>query len=162
MDTIFRLPTPAAVANLFTILLGKKTVVKPAGDTKIDRNSPVATGVYINQGGAINALCVFDLALASHAGAALTMIPPGVAADQVKHGALADGVSDNLHEVFNVCVGFFNQGDVPHIRFSEMYLTPPALPEAVGSFADDQALLNLGMDVSIESYGSGQLCLYTL
>jgi len=158
MANTFSLPKLDYIAKLLTMLLGKEVSVSESTVGSKDLESAVAAGVYVDQQETPSALCVVDISLASYAGAALTMISAGVAKESIKSGTLAENLAENLYEVFNVCVAFFNQGDVPHIRFLDMYTTPPTLPPDVETLTTGDTG-QLDVEVDIKGYGSGKMSL---
>ena len=161
MANTFMLPQPSFVSGLLTTLLGMPVKTTKAAPAASQPNGAIAAGVYVTEDGGVGALCIVDLTLASFAGAALSMIPQGVALESAKRGTLDDMIAENLQEIFNVCVGFFNQGNVPHIRFSNTCLVPPALPGSIQSFAST-APSRLDLDVEIAGYGRGTMRLQTI
>ncbi len=158
MGGVFSFPSLNEIAKTLTLLLGKDVSV--AAGTPIT-TSPKIAGAYIDPQGQLGALGLVDLPLASYSGAALTMIPCNMATTNINAGKLSDEIRDNLQEVFNVMVAFFNQGDVPHIRFSEMHITPPALPGDIDALLGG-AVQHADLDVDISGYGGGKLSLYAI
>lgn len=158
MGGIYWFPGLNEIATTLNLLLNKDVSV--ADGTAIT-TSPTIAGTYIDENGKLGALVLVDLPLASYAGAALTMIPGNVAATNIKAGTLSDEIGENLHEVFNIMVAFFNQGDVPHIRFSEMHIAPPAFPGEIDAFLSDD-VRHADFDVDIAGYGAGKMSLYAI
>ena len=158
MGGVYSFPSLHEIATTLNLLLSKDVSV--AEGTAIT-TSPTIAGTYIDQQGALGALALVDLPLASHAGAALTMIPANIAASNINAGKPSDEIRENLHEVFNVMVAFFNQGDVPHIRFATLHVSPPPFPDEITALLNGDAR-HVDLDVDIAGYGAGKMSLYAL
>lgn len=158
MGAVFSFPNVNEISTTLSLLLNKGVSV--AEGAPVDTSQMIA-GAYIDQQGQLGALGLVDLPLASYTGAALTMIPCDMATSHINAGKLSDEIRENLQEVFNVMVAFFNKGDVPHIRFSEMHITPPALPDDIATLLSGD-LQRIDVDVDVSGYGAGKMSLYAL
>ncbi len=153
---IYTLPKLDDVARVLGMLLNKPVTAATAQPL----SNPSIAGTYIDRKGDIGALCLVDVAFAAYAGAALTMIPCDVANDEIRTRRLSSEILENLQEVFNVMVAFFNQGDVPHIRFADMLTTPAEFPADFDNL-DHGGARRVDLGVTIEGYGAGAMCLCT-
>ncbi len=155
--SVYSLPKPDDVPKVLGTLLNKP-VTAAQGQAV---SSPSVAATYIDQQGGVGAVCLVDASFAAYAGAALTMIPSDVAASEIKTGQLSSEILENLQEVFNVMVAFFNQGKVPHIRFADMHATPADFPAEVETLRNGDAQ-HTDIEITIGGYGAGTMTLYSL
>lgn len=101
------LPTLNDVTGLFAMLFGHDTSCKP-GKAPLPPDACAIVAIYNDKDGVAKRLLTCDLAFANSAGAALSMIPPGAAADATKAGNVPDNILANLHEVMNIAVNLFS------------------------------------------------------
>jgi hypothetical protein len=152
------LPTPQYVGWLVGGLLDRQVVVERADEQPFDPQAPGQAGVYAKDDGGVAALCCWDLHLAAYAAAALTLVPPGTAADAVRARELPEFLADNACEVLNVCGRLFNSPRTPHVALQAVHILPGMLPS-------DAALLlrnaagRLELTAEIPGYGAGRLWL---
>ncbi len=142
------------VELLLSNLLGKSVSTTDCEPFQLDK--AVSVAVYRDDEGRIHAACACDLPFAAYASAALTMIPVGTAEDTIRTGELTEDERDNLYELMNICVGFFNRGDVPRIRLTEL-CDHDSVPEEVVPVYD--GLQKVDVVAAIDGYGSGRLSL---
>ena len=150
----YHISDPHLVQQLLTTLLGKE--VSTADSEPVSLASAAAVGVYRDEQGKAHAACACDLHFAAYASAALTMIPVGAAQDTIQTGTLTDDERANLHELMNVCVGFFNRGDVARIRLTEL-CDHDGLPQDVAALYDSPHKADILAE--IDGYGAGRLSL---
>ncbi len=151
------LPSSKDVGTLLSQLLGR-TVKVDWSTTAVPLKAPCVVGVYVTDEGATAALSVFDVALACHLGAALSLMPAAVANESVRKGVLVDTLADNLHEVANVMASLFNHDGAAHIKLREVIaapkVVPPMLPATMG-----HAVARLDLNLGVQGYGAGTLVL---
>lgn len=152
------LPKIELVGQLMSSLLGQGVTAKPSAPQAVGPGAKVLTGVYASDDGAVQVLCVCDYALAAYAGAALSMIPAGVAKDSLRGAALPEGIEENFREVLNIVTGLLNRPGAPHVKLQDM-LRPadPAAPGVAGVLAKPAARLD--MEITIANYGVGKASL---
>lgn len=156
----FKLPSEESVISLFSMLFGKDVESKECDS--LDTKKTTATGVYTDNDGKVQAICVFDLELSAFSSAALSMINADVAQDVIKDNELSESFQENLYEVFNVSVGLFNNtGSSEGIRLHEMHISPPELPKPVELFIE-KGTKKIGYEIDIPVYGSGKMLTYML
>ena len=151
-------PTAVEVAGLLTNLLGKDIAARKNDAVQHDDNTSWVYAVYEQDDGTIGAVICCDVATASFGGAALSLIPPGMAQDSIKAGRVADNLAENFHEVLNVCVSLFN-GSGPRLKLGRCVMPPENAPEDVAAFFD-AAGQKLGLDVDVDGYGAGKMAIY--
>lgn len=154
----YRLPDTESVHALLDCLLTQGVEVKEAAGP-INADTLAMSAVYANEDGAIGALCLCDLAAANYTGAALSMIPPGVAGDNVDAGVVEGVILENLHEVFNICVNLFNDPSLPTLFLRGLVGPGQDMPEDVQS-ARSSPSSRLDLQLDVGRYGTGQMSLF--
>ncbi len=147
-----RLPAPDGLALTLRSLFGRAVTVKVLPVLV----APVAsslTASYELDDGTVGGACILDVQLAASLGAALALMPPAVAAEAVRRGALDAALMENVHEVLNICTGLFEGGDAPHVRLGAV--GTGAVPAAV------QAMLKVPrntvtIEVTVQGYPPGK------
>ena len=61
-------------------------------------------------------------------GAAMSMIPAGVANEATKSGIVAQNIESNLGEVLNICVNLFTENSTDRLTYSNLKLCTPKDP----------------------------------
>ena len=102
------------------------------------------------------AVIVCDVAMAAHAGAALSLIPPRVAEESVKDGELSEMLASNFAEVLNVASQLFHGAD-GHARLVDV--RTGADPGDAAAAAVQSPVGRLDLTVDIAGYGTGALSL---
>lgn len=157
------LPAPSAVGCLLSGLLARSIKVNrstpPAGNSIAPlEKATQAVAIYTNDDGGVAAVCVYDMPLASSTGAALSMIPQGVADEAVRRGVMPESVAENLYEVANVSASLFNADGGPHLKLKEVVPSTAALPAPVKELVA-KAPERIDLDVCIAGYSSGRMSL---
>jgi hypothetical protein len=154
--TEMHLPGPKEIKDLLDGLLDKDVTLAPASPLAPSQVNPVSVAVYVDDSLRVRALIVCDLALSTYAGAALGLVPPKVASDEVEASGLSESLRANLYEVLNIAASLFNVPDAPHVRLHDMHAVGEPTPPPVLA-----QCLTLGrredLAVTIGGYGSGQL-----
>lgn len=153
------LPNKNEVVNLLSGLLGDGVVVKDR-PKPIDTQGPCVVAIYQNDSSSPRRALACDLRFANSAGAALSMISPGVAADATKAGEVPENIRSNLHEVFNICVNIFAGSHREHLTLGSV-LTPENKP------AEETQMLTkatgaISFDIDVPRYGAGSISLLAL
>lgn len=151
-------PTAIEVAELLTGLLGKDVAARKNDAVKFDPQSSWVYAVYEHDDGTVGAAIVCDVATAAFGGAALSLIPAGMAQDSIKSGRVAQNLSENFHEVLNVCVSLFN-GAGPRLKLGRFVAPPAPAPDDLTAFFAN-AGQHLGLDLTIDGYGAGKAAIY--
>lgn len=150
---------PDQVGRLLTGLLGKPVVVKKGNP--LAPGTKLAVGEYFREDGTLGAVCLCDLGTASSAGAALSLMPAGVAAESIKTGKLNDILAENMQEVFNVLTRLFQNPQQPRVHFKLMYLPPQNLSNEANTLLK-KPTYRADFDVAIPSYPGGKMSLFVL
>jgi hypothetical protein len=150
------LPHPKEVRDMFGNMLGRDITVAPC-----DPYTPVMTdrhsvAVYVDDQNQMAAVTVLDLPLSVWVGAAIGLVPPGGAEDQVDEGELSRPVRENLYEVLNIFSALFNKPGAPHLKIYSMHAPGEAVPSDVALLV--KSIGNrLDLDVTVAGYGSGKI-----
>lgn len=152
------LPTPESLRRLLSdLLMGRAVTVKKCAPMPFPPQGAFVIVRYKTADAKETVLCVCDLALAGAAGAALSLIPPAVVSESVRAGKLSETLAENVHEIFNVCSGLFNQPDHPRFALDEVLLPPVAR----GSLPAGKPAHRNDFEIAIEGYGSGKMCAFS-
>jgi hypothetical protein len=149
------LPSEVAFAKHVSGILGKPTEIKAAAapyDPKPD--DPFILAVYIDDAGKPSAIGLCDVPIGASMGACLTMIPAGVAKDDIKAKKLSEALLDNLKEVFNISASLFNLPGAPHLRLGPVHVAPPALPADIAAMLA-QNKVRVDFQCTVPVYGGG-------
>ncbi|HEX2670230.1 MAG TPA: hypothetical protein VHM25_05130 [Polyangiaceae bacterium] len=148
------IPTPQGASTLLAGLVGRAT---PAKKIKLDwtrEKGWLSFSEFRHPEGEIAALFVADLPFCSWSGAALALLPSGLAQDGIKAGKLEPALQDNFAEVANVLTATFREyGErviLGHTYYGSATLLPPELRSIVG------APRRLDLEVTITGYGVGR------
>jgi hypothetical protein len=152
------LPGSLAVRTLFEDLLGRDCPVHPAEPLTPDDLPTATVAIYTDDAQQIYGVLGMELSLAASVGAALGLLPPGLAEDSIEEKTLFSNLAENVFELCNVLTSLLNRQGAPHVKLHHVSYPGMTLP------ADARAhLLALGrrLDVSIEvsRYGKGRLSL---
>lgn len=121
------LPTLTTVEKLIQCLLGNQVETRnsPGGP---DLTKPHVVASYVDDANTVQRVLVCDLALANSMGAAISMIPSGVANEATKAGVVAENIQGNLSEVLNICVNLFTENSSDRLTFSDVKVCNPKNP----------------------------------
>lgn len=152
-----KLPAPAAIAQLIGLLVDRRvTAARSRATFELATMHYVA--VYIDDQGRDAVLCLADRALIAACGAALALIPPAVAAADVRTGNPSELLLANAYEVLNVLATAFNEvaPSATHVRLRTLRPTTdyPLVPTRMH--------LRLDLEVTILNYATGKLAVIPL
>ena len=159
-DEVRGIPKPGAeaVQGLFAGLLGRPVVARDSEPLRLKSMDPRTVAEYVTDDGRVQALCVCDIDLACYSGAALSMIPPGVALQGIRRHELEENLCENFSEIMNVLTSLLNVTGSPHLVFRALYLPKQAVSgEAKTLLSEPPARIDL--EIEIEGYGSGKATL---
>ena len=151
------LPTEDQVNKIVVSLFGEDTLVKKAA-APIDTKGSLVVAKYADSESSVHRLVVCDVAFANNAGAALTMMSPGIVADAIKAKEVPENIFDNFREVMNIFVNLFsdtargrlvlNAVDAPSTTTDEATATALKTPVERADF-----------EITVPRYGTGRLTL---
>lgn len=150
------LPEPDDVRSVLNGLLGRDITVtrETAASIPIDANYVV--GTYEREDGKIGGLVVADLEVAAFAGAALSLLPVGIAKESISAGSIEEMLLENFQEVLNVGVRWFTAKANPRVVLSDVYSPGDKLPDPVKQimgYPNDR----LDVSVTVAGYGTGRV-----
>lgn len=124
------------------------------------RQAPRVLAEYVGASGAMVAWCVVEAPLASAMSAALTVLPPGLAAEWAAAGALPDVLTENFHEVANVMAKALRAGGARCALGAVSGFAPGEQLPDIGAIRAARQQESFAM--AVDGYGTGLLCLVTL
>ena len=150
------LPPNMVVRETLQDLLGRDIELTPTDPWAPTLRDPGAVAVYVNDGFRPSALIACSLELAAAFSASIALVPAASVEESVAEGRLTKELEENLSEVLNVLVGFFNRQHAPHVKLHEVY--PPGSPAPV-EVARRLRMLGDRSDLTltVHGYGGGQL-----
>ncbi len=157
--SLVTVPESKDVRDVLVGLLFRDVTLTSGRPLKLDAGTTLAE--YVDDLDRVVAVGVVDLSLAARGGAAIGLMPPGLANDCVRDKDLTPVLLDNVAEIFSVLASVFNHEGHPHVRRGQVYGPGHLPPVEVSELA--QALMGR-RDFSIEvaGYGSGKLALVVL
>jgi hypothetical protein len=151
------LPSAEQITKIVVGLFGEDAIVRTA-KSPCDLNDPIVVAKYTNDESELQRLVVCDVAFANNAGAALTMISPGVVADAIKAKEIPDNICDNFREVMNIFVNAF-----PETSRGRLVLNGINLPAETKDEPTTKAIAapveRVDFEVTVPRYGAGRLTL---
>lgn len=155
MTDPLKMPPPDAVGKVITQLVGI-----PAAAQKLPAPpSPEAfrtVSTFVSRTGAPVLVALTDIAFGASCGAALSMIPAGVANEAIKAQALDASMHENLREVANVLTVAFNTDKGTHIKLQETAGCKAPLPPALQN-ALAKARETMHLEVTVKGYPAGKI-----
>lgn len=152
------IPKPEVIVNLLNDLLGLAVTVKSGPPLDTSPSASLLIGAFAAPDKTVRLLCLSDYNLAAQAGAALSMIPAGVAKDSAKSGVLPDNIFDNFREVLNVMNGALNRARTVRLALHNVFLSAKDAPQEVAAIMA-KPTARLDLEIAIAGYGSGRLAL---
>lgn len=156
---ILTVPESKDVRDVLVGLLFRDVSLAPGRPLKLDEGTTVAE--YVDDLGRVVAVGVVDLALAARGGAAIGLMPPGLADDCVGDRDLTPVLLDNVAEIFSVLASVFNAEGHPHVRRGAVH-GPGQLPPVEVSELARAAMGRRDFTIDVAGYGTGQLALVVL
>lgn len=114
-------------------------------------------GIYQRGDGTELGVVAVDLNFAARSGAALSMVPADVAAEQIRAGALDEILRENFAEVLNVLSRAFVAEDNGRVALKAAVFPPQPLPEPAPGQKGGASF-----EVDIAGYGAGVVSLRIL
>jgi len=148
------IPTTQGASTFLAGLIGRAT---PAKKVKVEwarEKGWLSFSEFRHPTGELAALFVADLPFCSWSGAALALLPPGLAQDAIKAGKLEQALQENFAEVANVLTATFREFGERVVLDKIYYGNAKLLP------AEAQPLVaaprRLDLEVTITGYGAGR------
>lgn len=151
MGTLYEVPTKQGVAGLLSLIFGDGMEVSECDPPDASKHH-VAT--FIDDDDKLVGLCLCDQQFVAYSGAALSMIPAGVANEMIAGNDITDAMVGNFYEVMNICSKLFMADSGPHLRLDKTL----GSSEAADSIASlSESATTKGYSVGIPGYGAGVL-----
>src|ERR687883_420849 len=122
------LPGSLDVRTLFEDLLGRDCAVGPAEPLTADDLPTATVAIYTDHAQQIYGVIGMQLCLAANVGAALGLLPPGLAEDSIDAKTLFPNLAENVFELCNVLTSLLNREGAPHVRLHQVIYPGMALP----------------------------------
>ena len=159
MTSLCPIPPRASVRDLLADLLGHEVTVADADGHVLDEARPSYAAVYRRDAGDVAAVSVFDLSLATAAGAAIGMVSAASAAAQVDEARRLDGdLLEFFGEVGNVLAKLLNSPTTPHVVMREIHPLPGEVPRDVAGVVLEP-LARVDYQVAVRGFSPGTLTL---
>lgn len=149
------IPSVQGAATFLGGLVGRAT---PAKKIKVDwpkEKGWLSFSEFHYPTGELAALLVADLQFCAWSGAALALLPPGLAQDAIKAGKLDQSLQENYAEIANVLTATFREfGErvvLGKIHYGNVASLAPELKPMVA------AVRRLDLEVTVAGYGAGRL-----
>jgi len=152
MTTLYPLPDAAKIMKLLGLLFDGLDV-KPGGKFDQTPTGGAWIGVFIADDGVSVSLCGADANLAASFGAALSMLPVGVAKDAAKSHQLTDVMIDNMREIMNICTRLVMDAGSPHLRLEQIYPVKSLAASAAALLAAPKERREF--QIQLPKYGGG-------
>lgn len=150
------LPEAEDVRTVLHGLLGRDVTVRVEGATSIPLDAKYVVGLYEREDGKVGGLVVADLEIAAYSGAALSLLPLGIAKESIDDGTIEDSLLENFQEVLNVGVRWFTAKGNPRVVLAEVYPPGATLPDDV-RVAMAAPGARLDVEAEVAGYGSGRI-----
>lgn len=154
--TTSTLPSPASVSSLLTGIIGRPVAARELADPEFVTTGISYCGIYRDDLGTPQFACMYDLALAAHAGAALLLLPPSRARDNVAAGVLEHTIEDNVRDILKIQARMFDILANRHIHLSEVICRMATVPDRIERLIPTPAVC-AQFEASIHGYGAGKL-----
>ena len=152
------LPTSEQLRDLLQMLLGRNVTITREKGFHTFLRRPSAVGVFEAADDTIIGCCACDLTLASHAGAALAMIPQATAEAATASGQLDATLADHMQEVMGLLASTFPDAAGEPVRLAKMHRSPPLPRTLMPVMKTPSERVDLHVDV--EGYATGLMILF--
>ncbi len=148
----YNLPDSDQLASMLTNLFGRDVAVKEGAPLPETKN-PV--GIYRSAEGQIGVVCICDMHFANFTGAALSLIPAGMAKENARKGSIPDNIRENFYEILNICSSLFRTPLRSRISLNDVEYNGATVAEAKAILSEPAARLDYV--INIPGYGPGKI-----
>ena len=156
MPAHYPVPIQEDIRDLLGDLLARGVAVDKTTALELDHGAVGVVASYVTAEDEVGALCVCDGRFAVLAGAALVLVPPNVAREQIDAGELDDTQVEIAHEVANILSRLLNTPRTPHLRLRALHRLPGELPQDVRGLLD-RPEFRRDFVTAIDGYGEGRM-----
>lgn len=159
-DVVAHHPVPIQedVRDLLVDLLGRGVAADKVAPLELEDDVPAAVAEFVDDDDGTACLCIIDGPFAVRVGAALVMVPPNVAEEDLASGDLPEHHLDSVKEVVNIFGRMLNSASTPHVRLAALHRWPGALPPGVVELLGAPEYRR-DFVVTVEGYGEGRFSL---
>lgn len=150
-------PIQEDVRDLLVDLLGRGVAADRTAPLELGEE-PAAVAEFATDDDRTACLCIVDAPFAVRVGAALVMVPPAVAEEDLAGGPVPEHHLDSVKEVVNVFGRLLNSASTPHVRLLGLHPWPGELPPGVVQLLDAPEYRR-DFVVTVEGYGEGRFSL---
>ncbi|MFK7768390.1 MAG: hypothetical protein AB8B55_14300 [Mariniblastus sp.] len=149
--------TPEAVTSILDGLFGCATTANEV-ETPAPIAGPKVMATYNDCDGNLQFVIACELSIANSMGAALTMIPPGLAKEATANGSIPENIAENIHEVLNICSAAFANYHHHRIVLDQVIVPGDVADDALVAALDAAECL-IQIDYELERYAPGKISL---
>jgi len=152
------LPKSGSVATLMTDLVGvmiRKEIAAVDGKPLAFENNTLVA-VFQTDNEQIGALALFEFSLSCYLGAALALMPPGRAEDNIMNGEISEAICENIYEIANIMASLFNHQSSSHFKLVHLGPISSDLPGGVLELMESASIRG-DYIITVPTYGSGSL-----
>lgn len=154
MPARFPVPIQEDLRDILVGLLSRGVAVDKVPPLALDEDDRGFVVELLEDDDEVGALCVFDDRFAVRAGAALVMVPPAAAEEDLAKAELAEH-AEVAQEVVNVLSRLLNSPSTPHLRLGARHPLPGELPAPVSSLLETP-VFRRDFAVLVDGYGDGR------
>jgi hypothetical protein len=151
-------PRPKAIKDLLEGMLDREIEIKPANPPRAADLTRTAVAIYVDSSFNLVAVAGTELQLAATVGAAIGLVPAGVAKACVADRSLSPKIAEHFNDMCESLADLLNKEGQPLIRLYQVFLPGRTAPGDASS-----RLLALGsrldLDVTVPGYPAGKLSL---
>lgn len=150
---IFSLPKINDIAQTMTLFLSQNTDIDETEQLMTTADDQLYVFEYLDDTDQPVAASVCELRFIANAGAAMTMVPAGIAEEAIQTNEVTTTMSDNAYELMNMVSRYLIDSTSPHLRIGKMY-KKTELPVTVKTVLE-QAAKQRTFSVTVPNYGQG-------
>jgi hypothetical protein len=158
MPPHFPVPIQEDYRDLLMDLVGRGVGVTKVDRLELDPDDLGVFAEYVTEEGVVGAVMIVDGPFAVRCGAALSMLPPSTAEENLAKRELPDHLIDNFREIANILARLLNGPTTPHLRLRQVHRLPGPVPDLVMKvvFAPES---RRDFVCAVEGYGEGRFAL---
>jgi hypothetical protein len=147
-------PSVQGISDFLGGLIGRATPSKKIKVDWVREKGWLSFSEFRYPSGELGALFVADLPFCCWSGAALALLPPGLAQDAIKAGKLDQALQENFAEVANVLTATFREFGERVVLGQVHYGKATSLGDEVRPLVGSARRLDL--EVTVNGYGAGR------
>lgn len=157
--TAIALPAPDQAGSFLSMMLARPAKISKG--PRLSRRVPQYVAVFRDEKDRPWGAVLVEPELARSLGAALSLIPKGVAMQGLETNEMAPELEENIFEVMNICAQWFHGKGRPAMSLRKVWAPDEELPKEVRKMlARGSSRRDYQMEVA--TYGAGKLALVAL